>query len=422
VAASADRADRASGRALVGSGVVLALAIALANLLNAFFQFSLARILDPPDYALLAALYAVVLVGAIPPLAFQATTARGVASDLAGGDRSAAGDRLRGTLRSVLTWTAALLALTVIFVPLAAAAGLEDPLAVGATAATVAVALAIPVVWGGLQGTGRFFQLSAAHVCFAGTRLVAGVAIGLAGGGVAGVMLGLAGATALTVVLTAVPLRGLLREADRTVRRRLATRPNAGAAIALTALWALMYSDFLVAALALPGDEAGDWAAASVGAHVLLLIPIAVTTVLFPRVATLRDPRRERRHLVYGLATVAALEALGTLLLWSLAEPLLELAFGSEYTQGQEWLGPLALAMSLYGLAVVYLYHFLALGHAGFAAVLTVLLGTEIVAYALAHDSPDDLLAVQIAFGAATLAACEAWYLLRRASWAAASP
>lgn len=411
-----------SRRGLVRSGLVLAGAIAVANGLNAVFQFSLARILDPEDYALLAALFAVVLVGAIPPLAFQATIARGVAAELARGDRRAAGAELRGTLRSVLAWTAALLALTAILVPVAAAAGLDEPLAVGATAATVAIALAIPVVWGGLQGGGRFVALSGAHVCFAGTRLVAGVAIGLAGGGVGAVMLGLAGATALTVVVTALPLRGLLGPAAETTRRPLATGPNAEAAISLTALWALMYSDFLVAALALPDGEAGDWAAASVGAHVLLLVAIAVTTVLFPRVATLGDPRRERRHLAAGLAAVAVVAAPATVILWVLAEPLLELAFGGEYTGGERWLGPLALAMSLYALATVYLYHFLSLGRNRFAVVLVSLLGVQIAAYGLFHGKPRELIAVQIVFGAATLAAGEAWYLLRGRRAARSAP
>jgi O-antigen/teichoic acid export membrane protein len=412
---SADPAEGASGRrTLVRSGLILALAVGAANLLNAVFQFSLARILDPGDYALLAALFAVVLVGAIPPLAFQATTARAVASELVRGETDAAGVILRGTLRSVLGWTAALLVLTAIAVALAAAAGLGEPLAVGAAAATIAIALAVPVVWGGLQGTGRFAVLSGAHLFFAATRLAAGIAIGLAGGSVAAIMLGVAGATALTVVVTALPLKSLLDSARGAPRRHLATRPNVGAAVGLTALWALAYSDLLVARLVFSGDEAGAYAAASVGARVLLLTPIAVTTVLFPRVATLHDPARERRHLAAGLATVAAVSAALIALLWAFAEPLIELTFGDEYAAAEEWLGPLSLAMALYGLAIVYLYHFLSLGRAQIAAVLAALLAAQVVAYALVHGTPDDLVAVQVAFGAVTVVACEAWYLLRR--------
>jgi O-antigen/teichoic acid export membrane protein len=394
---------------------VLALAVGLANALNALFQFGMARILDPGEYRLLAALFAVVLIGAVPPLAFQATTAREVASRLADGDARRAGLALRGTLRSVLVWTAVLLAAAAVLVPVAAALGLGHALAVAATAATVAIALAIPVVWGGLQGSGRFLTLSGAYLAFTGTRLVAGLAIGLAGGGVGAVMLGVAAATALTVLASVLPLRGLLAAAEgATVRARsLATRPNAGAAIALTALMALTTCDLLVAALAFGPDEGGDYAAASVGARVLLLIPVAVTTVLFPRVATLRNPRQERAHLLGGLAVVGAASAVAVALLWVLAEPLLELTFGSKYVGADAWLGPLSLAMAFYALANVYLYHFLSLGQSRFAVVLVGLLVAQLVAYGVLHGSPGELIGIQIATSAITLVACELWYVRR---------
>jgi len=416
VSVSGDEAGggAAGRRVLLRSGILLTLAVGLANVLNAVFQFAMARILEPDDYALLAALFAVVLVGAIPPLAFQATTARSVAAELTDGRPAAAASVLRGTLRAVLAWTAALLVLAAIATVVAAAVGLDDALAVGATAATIAVALAIPVVWGGLQGAGRFTALSGAHVLYAGTRVAVGLAIGLASGSVAAVMLGLAGATALTVIVTALPLRSLLATAEPVRRRSLATRPNAGAALGLTALWALMYSDLLVARLAFSGDEAGAYAAAAVASRVLLLVPIAATTVLFPRVAVLHDRARERRHLAAGLAVVAAASTLLVGFAWVFAGTLIDVLFGDEYAAAEPWLGPLCLAMALYGLALVYLYHFLALGRARISVVLVLLLVAQMVAYGLFHAEPSELVGVQIAFGAVTAVACETWYHLRR--------
>jgi O-antigen/teichoic acid export membrane protein len=399
---------------LLRSGVLLTIAVGLANVLNAALQFSLARILEPGEYALVAALFAVVLVGAIPPLAFQATTARSVAARLDQGNAAEAGSVLRSMLRSVMNWTLVLLVTTAAATTIAAAVGLDDALAVGAAAATVAIALAIPVVWGGLQGAGHFAALSGGHVLYAGTRLVAGLAIGLAGGSVASIMFGVAAATAVTVLVTAVPLRPLLAAAQDVGRGRLATRPNAGAALGLTALWALMYSDLLVAKLAFSGDEAGAYAAAAVASKVLLLVPIAATTVLFPRVAVLQDHARERRHLLAGLAVVAAASAVLTAFAWVFAGPLVDLLFGSEYEAADSWLGPLCLAMALYGLAIVYLYHFLALGRARIAIVLAALLVAQVGAYALRHGEPADLVGVQIAFGVLTVIACETWYHLRR--------
>ena len=121
---------------------------------------------------------------------------------------------------------------------------------------------------------------------------------------------GLAAATVFTLAVTFLPLRDLWRDAVRSGARRLATLPNAAAATGLTVLTALASVDVLVAKLAFPSATAGAYGVASVGARVLLLVPIGVTTVLFPRVAVLRDPRRERRHLLVGLGVVALLGAI----------------------------------------------------------------------------------------------------------------
>jgi O-antigen/teichoic acid export membrane protein len=266
-------------------------------------------------------------------------------------------------------------------------------------------------VWGGLQGAGRFRDLSWATLLFAGSRFAAGVIIAEAGGGVGAIMLGVAVATTLTALASVVPLRELLAAAQGTVREPLATRANAAAAVGLTALTALATSDLLVAKLSFPGGRAGDYAAASVGARALLLIPIAVTTVLFPRVATLGDPARERRHLLAGLAAVGATAAVATALLWTLAKPLIDVTFGSKYDDAAPWLGPLSLAMALYALATVYLYHFLSLGRFRFAAVVAGLLGAQLIVFAFLHASPNELIGVQIAVSAVTLVACEIWHL-----------
>jgi O-antigen/teichoic acid export membrane protein len=250
-------------------------------------------------------------------------------------------------------------------------------------------------------------------VLFAATRLCAGIAIGLAGGSVGAVMIGVAGATMATLLVSSLPLRSLLPRGRAAIREQLFTRANAGAALGLTALWALMYSDLIVSRIVFDGAEAGAYAAAAVTSKVLLLVPIATTTVLFPRVAVLHDHARERKHLLAGLGIVAVASAALALMAWALADPLIDLLFGSEYAAAESWLGPLCLAMALYGLAIVYLYHFLALGRTRVAAVLAALLAAQVVAYAIFHAEPNDLIAVQLVFGAATVVACEAWYLLR---------
>lgn len=400
-------------RALFGSGLFVGVAVFTANGLNALFQIALARVLSPAEYSVLVALVVITLIAAVPPLAFQASVAREVALELDGGRRDRAGAALRDTVRGLVPWAACVLLLGAIASGVMAASGGGDAAATFATAATIAFALIIPAVWGGLLGARLFLVFGLAQLAFAGTRFAAGLAIGLAGGDAAAVMAGVAAATAVTLVVTFRPVRGLWHDAERAGRRRLATLPNAAAATGLTVLMALATVDVLVANLAFAAGTSGAYGVASVCARVQLLLPIGVVTVLFPRVATLRDPERERRHLLAGLAVVSTLGAFLTALLWAFAGPIVDHIFGSKYAAAVPWLGPLSLAMTLYALATVYLYHFLSLARTRFALVLVAIQAAQLVAFALLHGSPSELIGVQIATAAVTVAAAEAWYLLR---------
>ena len=400
-------------RGLLGPGLFVGVAVVVANALNAVFQIALARILDPAEYSLLVALVVITLIAAVPPLAFQASVAREVAVALSEERPGVAGAAIRDTVRGLVPWALGILVLGAMAYPLLAATGRGDAGATFATAATISAALVIPAVWGGLQGARLFVVLGIAHLTFAATRLGAGLGIGLAGGAAAAVMGGVAGATAVTLVLTLLPLRELWHAAARSGARRLATLPNAAAATGLTLLTALASVDVLVAKLAFPPATAGAYGVASVGARVLLLLPIGVTTVLFPRVATLRDRGRERRHLLAGLAVVAALGAFATAILWVFADPIVTRIFGEKYAAAVPWLGPLSLAMALYALATVYIYHFLSLARARFALVLCGVFALQLLLFGLLHSRPAELVGVQLGVSALTLAAAEAWYLLR---------
>jgi O-antigen/teichoic acid export membrane protein len=402
-----------ASRALLGSGLFVGVATFAANGLNALFQIALARVLSPGEYSVLVALVVITLIAAVPPLAFQASVAREVALELDGGRRDRAGAALRDTVRALVPWALCVLLLGGAASAVMAAAGRGNAAATFATTATIAFALVIPAVWGGLLGARLFLLYGVAQLAFAGTRFAAGLGIGLAGGDAAAVMAGVAGATALTLVLTFLPLRELWQVAAREGRRRLATLPNAAAATGLTVLMALATVDVLVANLAFDSDTAGAYGVASVCARVQLLLPIGVVTVLFPLVATLRDPGRERRHLLGGLGVVAVLGALVTALLWILAGPIVDDVFGEKYHAAVPWLGPLALAMLLYALATVYLYHFLSLARMRFALVLVAIQAAQLLAFALLHSSPRELIGVQLVTAAITVTAAEGWYLLR---------
>src|SRR5206468_4503330 len=110
---------RTSARAMLGSGLFVAVATVAANALNAGFQVALARILSPAEYSLLLALIVVTLIAAVPPLAFQASVAREVAVALEHGRRDEAGSVLRGTVRGLAVWAVAVLVIGLAVSPFA---------------------------------------------------------------------------------------------------------------------------------------------------------------------------------------------------------------------------------------------------------------------------------------------------------------
>lgn len=393
---------------LVRSGIVVAASVALANGLTALYHVVVARVLSPSQYSLLASLLAVVLVLTVPTLAVQAAVARELAQELHRGHVAEAGALLRSTLRTV-----SVAAVAVAVLGGAVAYPLVRQLGGGigasyAAAGTVAAALLAPAVWGGLQGAQRFVLLGGSQALVSVLRLALGAGFAFSGAQAGGALAGVAIGAAVASLVSLLPLRGLLASGARAVASRRLPLPYAGgAAAALSLFTALTAVDVVVARAAFDGDTAGAYAAASLGARTVLLASLAATTVLFPRVTTLGDRAAERRHLLLGVGMVGAVAAVGTAFAWPFGGPLVRGVFGARYGEAGQWLGPLAVAMALYAIANVYVYHFLSLGRTRVVAVLAPLFALQLAALALFHGRPLELVKVQIGCAAALVVACE---------------
>ncbi len=396
---------------LVRAGGLVAGAIAAATVLQAVLQFALARVLVPAEYSALVSLFVVVTICAVPTLGVQASVARDVARALAEHDRARAADVLLGTLTAVARVALGALALgAAVGAPLAIVLHVQRVAALAAAAVTLLATAALPVVLGGLQGSRRFGLLAGTQVAWAALRLALALGLALAGYSVGGAMTGIALATLLVLagaLLAQRPLLGSARPHAYTARAWLASPYTVVAAASLSAFTALTSLDVPVARLALDATDAGAYSAASVAARSLLVVPIAATTVLFPRVATLVDPVSERRHLRAGLAVVLAAGAVATAVAASAPRFLLRVGFGSGYESARGYLGLLVAAMALYGLAYVYLYHFLSLGRLWPASAAVAGIAAQAGLYAGFHGDGRVLAIVQVASAGALVAVSE---------------
>jgi len=395
---------------LIRSSLTIGSAIVLANGLTAVTQLVLARLLHPADYSLLVTLFVVITIAGVPLAALQATIARGVAADFSERGALGAGAALIESARELARLSLPVsLALAALTVPAAVVLNVQHVAPIAAAVVVIAASAALTIVWAGLQGTHRFGALSFGQVGFAVLKLILAIGAAWAGAGVAGVIGAIGAATLVTLVVGVAPLAPYLRAAaqlDR-VRRPLLTRYSRGAGLSLTLFAILIALDVLVARVALTASTAGVYAAASVVARSLLLIPTAITTVLFPHVSTLRDATRERQHLLGALGATAAASIVPVGLLLIAGGPIMENLFGSRYAAAAPWVGPLSIAMALYALAFVYLFHSLSVGHTRFWVAGVVVLAGQLVGFAALHGSGRDLVGVQIGAAAALVVAGE---------------
>jgi O-antigen/teichoic acid export membrane protein len=120
-------------------------------------------------------------------------------------------------------------------------------------------------------------------------------------------------------------------------------------------------------------------------------------------------------HLRAGAATVALLGAIAVAVSFAWGEPLVHLVFGGGFSRSATWLGPLCIAMALYSVANVYVFHFLSLDRARLPFLLSGVLAIELVAFGLLHGSPRELVLAQLISAVALVGACELFEHLQRA-------
>jgi O-antigen/teichoic acid export membrane protein len=404
-------------RNLLRSSAVVGVALGLAYGLNALLNLLLARLLGPTEYSLLAPLLVVVMVATVPAIGLQSAVAREVARHLDEGGAEQAGRVVREAVSEVVRWQIGLLAAVALLgYPLALLLHVRDALAVVATALAIVASLALQPLWGALQGAHRFGRFSASQVAYSLVKLALALVLGWIAG-VGGVMVGIALAGFGTLALLFWWLNDLRRAATRLAvrRRRLLTRYSGSAALVLTLFAVVSNVDVVVARLStgLGHHLAGLYSAASMSSRLIMTASAAAVTVLFPRVSVLRDRARERAHLRAGTLAVALLGLVAVAIAFAFGEQLVRLVFGGDFSDSAAWLGPLCVAMTLYAVGSVYVYHFLSLARGRLPILLGAVTALELAGFALFHSSPRQLVVMQIAAAGLLVAACELFERLR---------
>ena len=276
------------------AGLFLYVTTGVANALAFGYQFVMARLLRPDEFALLTQLFGVLVIEAISTQVIQAATAKLAAQYRARDDDAALHVFVRRWLRRIVLFAAPIsLFVAILAVPLSGAIGVPA-LAASLLGLTLGLAGLLTFTLGLLQGLRRFYWLGTDLMAQSFTRLLAGTILVLLGTGVNGAFVGATLALLVGALLSFVPLRGLFRAARGAVHEvALAgqeTRFFLTAAVVLLAYAGLINVDAVLAPLLLGPVEAGAYAGAVTVAKVILFAPIAIGFILLE--ATARQHER----------------------------------------------------------------------------------------------------------------------------------
>lgn len=321
-------------RTLAGGSVVVAVGMAVAQLLGYAYNLLVSRSLGPIGYGEVAALLGVVVVGTVPATALQVVVARRTATAVADHPPRDAVRAFGPATLGLAGLTA--LGLCLLALPLTALLHLTSPLHVVLSAAILAPFAVTSTVQGALQGTGRYLALSLVFAV-TGVARFAGGAVGLAvGHSATAVLAGTAVAGVLSAALCALAVLGVRTSGDASAA---ADRPPhvlvehlpaelGHVMVAVGGLLALTNLDLLLARAVLPAHDAGLYAAGSLATKAVYWAPQFVAVSVFPR---LTDPQARRHLLPRALAVVAAIGAVATVVAALAGGPLLRLLVGPAY-------------------------------------------------------------------------------------------
>jgi O-antigen/teichoic acid export membrane protein len=378
---------RASGALLGGAAGTLAGAY-LYNLICI-------RWLGPRDYGDVAALTTIATILLLPLLGVQAALAREVASFNAQDNDAAISSLLSVTVRRAL-----FLGVPAVLLLLALSPVVATALNVGATASAVAAvfltctAAPIPVLLGFLQGLERYGRIAVGIAVYGFGRALLVMPILLLGFGVSGA---LTAGTIAAVVAVAITLAGLRDIWSRPsgARIELDLQGFKPVIIGLFAFTVLMNADILAAKVFLPDDAAGSYASASLVGKLAALLPAGVLApVLLPRATARLHRGADSRPLVAAaLLVTASFGVLLTVMLLAVPESLVEWAFGEQFGDARDLLGPCAAVMTLFGLINVNLTFAFALRDQWLIVLLGFAVLVEAGLYTVLHGSAYQILA-----------------------------
>jgi O-antigen/teichoic acid export membrane protein len=261
--------------------------------------------------------------------------------------------------------------------------------------AGLVVAMMTQVGYGIGQGLQRFNVLSLHTLVWPVGKLLFGVILVVAGFGVAGAMGGVIVGMTFGVLILLLGVKDHLVRSGSPITKDDARSIKVyliPVAVAVICYGVLTNMDIFLANHYLDKGQAGLYSTASTLGKIILFLPGAIGTVMFPKITHAHTRNEDtvrimRRSIFWNLA-LTGLVALGFLLLPDL---VLKILSNDSYIAAAPSLQVLGIAMMFFGLASLFMNYGLATNRHQYIAVILVFTLAEIALVMLFHSSPFEI-------------------------------
>jgi O-antigen/teichoic acid export membrane protein len=390
-------------------------ATSITGAVNYLVHFATSRMLGPSDYGIFASLNSFYTLIYTPIGILTLVTAYYLAQFHACGEVH----RSSPFLVDITKWVSLIMVIISLAIALSSsllAKFLQIPSAIPIliVAITLLIGSLLAIYTGALHGLQKFFAWGFIAIISGSLRLAFAIGLVAMGLHAAGALAAQLFSVLVTLSIALVILRPLFNRYSiaQTLKHGLTLKEITAYAglvlVGTTCVAAMTNMDVIVVKHFFPPSMAGQYAAASVLAKVILFFPAAITAVLFPK-ATERFTLKQDSSMIARQAIIAVAGLCGTLSIVFFLIPgfLIHLLFGSGYEAAMPLLGLFGLTMALYALVTVQMTYYLSIRRMLYIPIIAGSTLILVIALVLFHQSLLEIITIQLVNAAVLLVVSE---------------
>ncbi len=355
--------ERLKGDEVARHGSMMAAFVLLGGFFNYLYQLSMGRMLAPAEYGTLISLLSLFLIISVFSQAIQASVSRFTSKFRVDNKWGRINYLWKYSLRRTFLLGVALTLILFMLSPLVSSfLNIDNSWYWVIFASSFLVAFMVAANWGILQGLQRFSPLGLTTALTGLLRLGLGLLLVYLGLGLYGALLCLPIAIVIVLVVTLSSLRGMAKAGNETVAIRGLFSYAGLALLALAAFAVLTNMDVILVKHFLSPENAGNYSAISVLGRIVLVAPMGIAIVMFPKTSELFETGRRHRPMLVKAMMITILLGGGVVLVyWLFPDFIVNSLYADEYSLAAPHLFKYGLAMAFWAIAFLLTNYFLSL-------------------------------------------------------------